>query len=249
MRNRAPTFKKWRTASIGSIRQLPFPMAAPFNFNQYLIVDDAPMLFHTGLRRCSRWCSEAIDRVMPVEQAAIRCVLAFRGRRMRRAESTSWRRAQRGAGLQPGRGDDRDRRLRRSRAARARGRRGVGRWAGDTMRWFDTPHVPHGWECGFMMDLTTRTLFCGDLFTQGGCRRGRLTEPTSWVRARRSVCRWITSRTRRRRAAMLGAPGRTASRPPRLHARQRVARRRCGVAPRACRDFETNADAASCGVD
>ena len=36
------------------------------------------------------------------------------------------------------------------------------------VRWFDTPHVPHSWECGLMMDMTTRTFFCGDLFTQGG---------------------------------------------------------------------------------
>jgi hypothetical protein len=35
-------------------------------------------------------------------------------------------------------------------------------------RWLDAPHVPHGWDCGFMMELETRTLFCGDLFTQGG---------------------------------------------------------------------------------
>src|SRR5690606_13520280 len=34
------------------------------------------------------------------------------------------------------------------------------------LRWLDTPHVPHGWECGFMMELETRTLLCGDLFTQ-----------------------------------------------------------------------------------
>jgi len=38
----------------------------------------------------------------------------------------------------------------------------------NTLQWFDTPHVPHGWECGFMMELETRTLLCGDLFTQGG---------------------------------------------------------------------------------
>jgi glyoxylase-like metal-dependent hydrolase (beta-lactamase superfamily II) len=37
-----------------------------------------------------------------------------------------------------------------------------------TMRWFDTPHLPHGWECGLMMDTSTRTFFCGDLFTRGG---------------------------------------------------------------------------------
>ncbi|NML17295.1 MBL fold metallo-hydrolase [Azohydromonas caseinilytica] len=37
-----------------------------------------------------------------------------------------------------------------------------------TVRWFGTPHTPHGWECGLMMDTSTRTFFCGDLFTQPG---------------------------------------------------------------------------------
>ena len=41
--------------------------------------------------------------------------------------------------------------------------------------WFDTPHVPHAWECGLMMELTTRTLLCGDLFTQGGSGEVALT--------------------------------------------------------------------------
>ena len=44
------------------------------------------------------------------------------------------------------------------------------------IRWFDTPHVPHAWECGLMMDVTTRTFFCGDLFTQGGSGETALTE-------------------------------------------------------------------------
>jgi len=36
------------------------------------------------------------------------------------------------------------------------------------VRWLDAPHVPHGWECGFLFEETTKTLFCGDLFTQLG---------------------------------------------------------------------------------
>jgi flavorubredoxin len=39
---------------------------------------------------------------------------------------------------------------------------------GHRMRWIDTPHVPHGWEAGLVFDETTRTLFCGDLFTRWG---------------------------------------------------------------------------------
>jgi flavorubredoxin len=39
---------------------------------------------------------------------------------------------------------------------------------GHVMQWFDTPHTPHGWEAGLLYDTTTRTLFCGDLFTRLG---------------------------------------------------------------------------------
>ena len=45
-----------------------------------------------------------------------------------------------------------------------------------TVKWFDTPHVPHAWECGLMMESSTRTFFCGDLFTQGGPGEVALTE-------------------------------------------------------------------------
>src|SRR5437763_1552403 len=37
-----------------------------FSFNQYLILDDEPLLFHTGLRRHFQVVSEAIGRVMPL---------------------------------------------------------------------------------------------------------------------------------------------------------------------------------------
>ena len=36
------------------------------------------------------------------------------------------------------------------------------------MRTIPTPHVPHGWEAQVLFDETTRTLFCGDLFSQIG---------------------------------------------------------------------------------
>jgi hypothetical protein len=38
--------------------------------------------------------------------------------------------------------------------------------------WTDTPHLPHGWECGYLFERSTRTLLCGDLFTQPGCAEG-----------------------------------------------------------------------------
>jgi len=45
-----------------------------------------------------------------------------------------------------------------------------------SLRWIDTPHVPHGWDCGLMMETSTGTFLCGDLFTQGGPGDVPLTE-------------------------------------------------------------------------
>jgi hypothetical protein len=47
-------------------RELPIP--GGFSFNQYLIVDEEPLLFHTGLRRTFPLVREAISKVMPVER-------------------------------------------------------------------------------------------------------------------------------------------------------------------------------------
>jgi flavorubredoxin len=46
---------------------------------------------------------------------------------------------------------------------------------GHVVTWFYTPHVPHGWECGYLWESTTRTLLCGDLFTQAGAENPPLT--------------------------------------------------------------------------
>jgi len=39
-----------------------------------------------------------------------------------------------------------------------------------------TPHVPHGWDCGVLFDVSTKTLLCGDLFTQAGADMPAVTE-------------------------------------------------------------------------
>jgi hypothetical protein len=44
------------------------------------------------------------------------------------------------------------------------------------MKWLYTPHVPQGWDCGILFDLSTKTLFCGDLFTQPGANMPPVTE-------------------------------------------------------------------------
>ena len=44
------------------------------------------------------------------------------------------------------------------------------------MKWIYTPHVPHGWDCGILFDVSSETLFCGDLFTQPGSTMPPVTE-------------------------------------------------------------------------
>ncbi|MGB5606618.1 MAG: MBL fold metallo-hydrolase, partial [Gammaproteobacteria bacterium] len=44
------------------------------------------------------------------------------------------------------------------------------------VRWLDAPHIPHGWDCGFLTEEVTRTFLCGDLFTQGGAKHPPITE-------------------------------------------------------------------------
>ena len=54
------------------IYRINTPVAIPgtpgFSFNQYLVVDDEPLLFHTGLRKLFPVVSEAIAAVMPVSR-------------------------------------------------------------------------------------------------------------------------------------------------------------------------------------
>jgi hypothetical protein len=44
------------------------------------------------------------------------------------------------------------------------------------VRWFDTLHLPHAWECGLLKEELTSTLLCGDLFTRGGTDLQPMTE-------------------------------------------------------------------------
>ena len=162
------------------IYRISTPVALPggvggFNFNQYLIVDDAPMLFHTGLRQLFPVVSEAIRAVLPIERlrylgfshfeadecGALNSLLAAAPDAVPVCSTVA-------ALVSVGDYADRAPRALADGEELALGRH--------TMRWFDTPHLPHAWECGLMLDVTTRTFFCGDLFTQGGAGEVALTE-------------------------------------------------------------------------
>ena len=99
------------------------PGDAAFSFNQYLIDDDEPLLFHTGLRQLFPLVLEAVAQRDAGGAAAARRVLARRGRRMRLAQPVARRGAAGDAAVRHRRGDGVDQRPRRPSAARARRRR------------------------------------------------------------------------------------------------------------------------------
>jgi len=138
-----------------------------FSFNQYLVVDESPLLFHTGPKKLFPLIRAQIETIIPV--SSLRYV-AFS-----HVES------------------DECGSLAEFLAAAPKARpvcsevaamvsvsdmveaEPLGMADGQVLNlgkhqvvWQSTPHLPHGWECGYLFDTTTRTLFCGDLFTQPG---------------------------------------------------------------------------------
>jgi flavorubredoxin len=145
----------------------PEAMPGGFTFNQYLIADEQPLLYHTGPQKLFPAIREAIASILPVESlryigfshyeadecGSLNDFLALAPAaeplcsviaKMVSIDDVALRPA---IGLEDGQ------------------TRSLG---SHVVRWLDTPHFPHGWECGHLFEETTSTLFCGDLFTQGG---------------------------------------------------------------------------------
>jgi flavorubredoxin len=151
------------------------PGAGQFNFNQYLIADDEPMLFHTGPRQMFQLVREAIGHVIPVETLRHLGVSHFEADECGALNEF----LEIAPEAQPvcsrvGAMVSLDDYANRTPVSLADGEElSLG---SHSLRWFDTPHIPHGWDCGLMMDSSTNTFFCGDLFTQGGPGEVALTE-------------------------------------------------------------------------
>lgn len=149
--------------------------AGGFSFNQYLIMDDEPLLFHTGPRKMFPWVREAVASVLPVE--SLRYVAFSHFEADECGSLNQWLAvAPQSAPLcgtvaaMVSVGDVADRAPR----ALADGEQlGLGK---HSVRWLDVPHLPHSWECGLLTEERTATLFCGDLFTQGGADLPPVTE-------------------------------------------------------------------------
>ncbi len=146
-----------------------------FTFNQYLVADEQPLLFHSGPRATFPLVSEAVSKVVPLETlryvglshfeadecGSLNEFLAQAPRAVPVCSQVAAMVAVSDTANRPPR-------------ALADGEvLDLGR---HKVRWIDAPHVPHGWECGYLFEEATKTLLCGDLFTQGGAEHAPVTE-------------------------------------------------------------------------
>ena len=146
-----------------------------FSFNQYLIIDDEPLLFHTGPRKMFPLVREAVASLLPVEE--LRYISFSHVEADECGSLNEWLAVSPKAlplcgtvAAMVSVNDIADR------APRALSDGETVSLGTHTVRWLDTPHLPHAWECGYLMEEKTRTLLCGDLFTQGGSDLPPITE-------------------------------------------------------------------------
>jgi flavorubredoxin len=153
---------------------IPIPGAGKFNFNQYLVVDDAPLLFHTGQRGLFPLVQEAVASVIPVSRLRYVAFSHFEADECG-ALNDFLEAAPNAEPVCSGIAAMTSIVDYASRAPHVLEDNEELSLGARNIRWLDTPHLPHGWESGLIFETTTRTLFCGDLFTQGGSGKVALT--------------------------------------------------------------------------
>jgi flavorubredoxin len=140
---------------------------ANLQFAQFLVRDEEPLLFHTGMKALFPIVHEAVTKLLPPEKIkwigfshfeADECgslpewqtvapeatpVCSFVGKVVS-VDDFALRPAN---GLMNGDGFS------------------TGKYS---FRFLQTPHVPHCWEAGLLFEETNKTLFCSDLFHQNG---------------------------------------------------------------------------------
>lgn len=137
------------------------------SFNQFLILGDEPLLFHTGMRGLFPLVRDAVAKLMPPER--LRWITFGHYEADECGAMNEWLALAPSAqiahgmtGVMVSLNDQADR------APRMLQHGEVIDLGGKRARYLDTPHVPHGWEAGLVYEETTGTLLCGDLFTQYG---------------------------------------------------------------------------------
>jgi flavorubredoxin len=158
---------------------------ANLQFNQFLVKDDEPFLYHTGMRGIFPVVLEAVTRI--VKPKDIRWIGFSHFEVDECGALNEWLKvapdaqtvcSQVGAVVNL---NDFANRPPRGLAADEIFSTGKYRF-----RFRPTPHLPHGWDAGVFFEETQRTLFCSDLFHQNGDVEP-LTESDTVERARQAL--------------------------------------------------------------
>jgi flavorubredoxin len=136
-------------------------------FNQFLVKDDEPLLFETGMKQLFPSVREAVSKV--IDPASLRYVSFSHFEPDECGSLNEWLapapRAEaicsivgamvfvNDGAVRPARGLNHDEIIE------------TGKYR---FRFKSTPHLPHGWDAGMLFEETTQTLFCSDLLGHAG---------------------------------------------------------------------------------
>jgi flavorubredoxin len=136
-------------------------------FNHFLIKDDEPMLFHTGLRRMFSEVYEGVAKI--IDPAKLRWISWSHFESDECGAFHEWMKvapqAQAACGMVGALVSVNDFCGKECRILTPQDVLTTGKYR---FRYYNTPQLPHGWDAGVLFEETQRTLFSSDLFHHDG---------------------------------------------------------------------------------
>jgi flavorubredoxin len=136
-------------------------------FNHFLIKDEEPLLFHTGMKHMFPLVRDAVARI--IDPATLRWISFSHFEADECGALNEWLavapHAEPVCGLVGALVSVNDFALRQARVLAHDEILKTGKYR---LRFRLTPHVPHNWEAGLLFEEVTRTLLCSDLFSHEG---------------------------------------------------------------------------------
>jgi flavorubredoxin len=154
-------------------------------FNHFLIKDQEPLLFHTGMKQMFPLVRDAVARL--IDPSTLRWISFSHFEADECGALNEWLgvapHAKPVCGLVGALVSVNDFSTRRARVLAHEEILTTGKYR---FQFRHTPHVPHNWEAGLLFEEVTRTLLCSDLFTHDGDVEA-ITESDVVERARRAL--------------------------------------------------------------
>ena len=161
---------------------------AGFTFNQFLVLGDEPLMFHTGLRKMFGLNRGAVSRIIPPER--LRWIAYGHFEADECGALNEWlaiapqaQAAHGQTGCMVSLNDFSDRPPRVLSDGET-----IDLGGGKRVRFIDTPHTPHGWDAGVLYEQSTKTCCAGTCSPSSEMVRRSLKATSSNRRSRRRTC-------------------------------------------------------------